>query len=113
MNFTKTKHMNITKSILIISALITTSLCSAQSKKTDEKLEKKSLKKTEALHKEVKLTKAQTEKINAINFEYLSAKQELEKKLKALKKVKNKKINAVLTDDQKKKLDELKKKKKK
>ena len=103
--------MNIIKYTFIISALITTSLCNAQSKKTDDKLAQKSVKKTQELHKNVKLTKAQTEKINVINLEYLTVKQELERKLKALKKDKNKKINAVLTEDQKKKLEEVKKKK--
>ena len=105
--------MNITKSILIISAFSATSLCSAQSKNSTEKLEQKSIEKTQALHKEVNLTKAQTEKINSINLDYLTAKKELEAKLKALKKAKTKKINAVLTDEQKKKLESLKKKSKK
>ena len=105
--------MNIIKSTLIILALSATSLCSAQSKTSTDKLEQKSIEKTQNLHKDVKLTKVQTEKINAINLEYLTAKQVLDNKMKALKKGKNKKINAVLTDDQKKKLEELKKKKKK
>lgn len=105
--------MNVIKSTLIILALSATSFCSAQSKNKTDKLEQKSIEKTQNLNKDVKLTKVQTEKINAINLEYLTAKQVLDNKMKALKKVKNKKINSVLTDDQKKKLEELKKKKKK
>lgn len=88
-------------------------ISNAQSKKTNEKLVQKSIEKTNKLHKEVKLTKVQSEKIKVINLEYYIAKKELEDKLKALKKSKNKKIAVILTDDQKEKLESLKKKKKK
>ena len=105
--------MNIFKYLLIISALSLATVSSAQSKKANDKLVQKSIEKTNKLHKEVKLTKAQSEKIKAINLEYYIAKKELEDKLKALKKSKNKKIAVILTDEQKKKLESSKKKKKK
>lgn len=105
--------MNIIKYTLVMGTLSIATISNAQSKKTNEKLVQKSIEKTNKLHKEVKLTKVQSEKIKVINLEYYIAKKELEDKLKALKKSKNKKIAVILTDDQKEKLESLKKKKKK
>lgn len=101
------------KNSLLILLILANTASYAQNKKPKKTLEQKSVGMTTKLHKEVKLTKAQSKEITAINLAYLKEKEILDAKLKAIKKNRNKKINVILTDEQKKKKEELKKKKKK
>ncbi len=105
--------MSTYKIVLFSVLFFFATVCSAQKKKPKKTKEQKSIEMTNELNKEVKLTKAQHEKIKSINLDYLTEKEAIENRLDELKKAKKNKINAILTDEQKKKREALKKKKKK